>query len=233
MAGASSWSSSCSCTSSLGSLDDDDVVCVVKPGSPGAAAEGSVKFLCSYGGMILPRHPDGALRYVGGNNRVLSVDRPLQFHGKCLYQRRLLLSIDRVRYSAQFSCLTVDRSITSELQRKLTDMCGWEAVSLRCQLPTEDLDALVSVTTNDDLGHLLEEYDAASRDRLQPLKIRAFLFPRAKTPPLSPSTPSSRPTPSYVRHQHHHTARPPPARVHSGHRRPHQLLLLHNGSWLQ
>lgn len=200
MAGASSWSSSCSCTSSLGSLDDDDVVCVVKPGSPGAAAEGSVKFRCSYGGMILPRHPDGALRYVGGNNRFLSVDRSLQFY---------------------------------ELQRKLTDMCGWEAMSLRCQLPTEDLDALVSVTTNDDLGHLLEEYDAASRDRLQPLKIRAFLFPRAKTPPLSPSTPSSRPTPSYVRHQHHHTARPPPARVHSGHRRPHQLLLLHNGSRLQ
>ncbi|KAE8819227.1 PB1 domain containing protein [Hordeum vulgare] len=200
MAGASSWSSSCSCTSSLGSLDDDDVVCIVKPGSPGpGAAEGSVKFLCSYGGMILPRHPDGALRYVGGNNRVLSVDRSLQFH---------------------------------ELQRKLTDMCGWEAMSLRCQLPTEDLDALVSVTTNDDLGHLLEEYDAASRDRLQPLKIRAFLFPRAKTPPISPPTPSSsRPTPGYVRHQHH-AARPPPARVHSGHRRPHQLLLVHNGSRL-
>ncbi|KAM3242094.1 hypothetical protein ACQJBY_054662 [Aegilops geniculata] len=196
MAGASSWSSSCSCTSSLGSLDDDDVVCVVKPGSPGAAAEGSVKFMCSYGGMILPRHPDGALRYVGGNNRVLSVDRSLQFH---------------------------------ELQRKLTDMCGWEALSLRCQLPTEDLDALVSVTTNDDLGHLLEEYDAASRDRLQQLKIRAFLFPRAKTPPLSPS----RPTPAYVRHHQRHTARPPPARVHSGQRRPHQPLLLHNGCWLQ
>lgn len=199
MAGASSWSSSCSCTSSLGSLDDDDVVCVVKPGSPGAAAEGSVKFLCSYGGMILPRHPDGALRYVGGNNRFLSVDRSLQFY---------------------------------ELQRKLTDMCGWEAMSLRCQLPTEDLDALVSVTTNDDLGHLLEEYDAASRDRLQPLKIRAFLFPRAKTPPLSPSTPSSRPTPAYVRDQHH-TARPPPARVHSGHRRPHQLLVHNGGKLLQ
>jgi hypothetical protein len=58
-------------------------------------------------------------------------------------------------------------------------MCGWEAVSLRCQLPTEDLDALVSVTSKDDLSNLLEEYDAASRDRLQPLKVRAFLFPRA------------------------------------------------------
>jgi hypothetical protein len=76
---AGSWSSS-SCAWSLGSLDDD-VIFMIKP-DPSAAAEGnSVKFLCSYGGMILPRHSDGALRYVGGNNRVLSVDRSLQFHG--------------------------------------------------------------------------------------------------------------------------------------------------------
>ena len=83
---AGSWSSSC--TSSLGSLaDDDDVVFVVKPDSS-AAAEGnsSVKFLCSYGGLILPRHSDGALRYVGGNNRVLSVDRSLQFYGTYVEQ---------------------------------------------------------------------------------------------------------------------------------------------------
>ena len=46
-----------------------------------AVAEGSVKFLCSYGGRILPRHTDGTLRYVGGDNRVLSVDRPLRFYG--------------------------------------------------------------------------------------------------------------------------------------------------------
>ncbi|MCQ6483245.1 hypothetical protein NPN19_25790, partial [Vibrio parahaemolyticus] len=69
---------------------------------------------------------------------------------------------------------------------------GWEAVCLRCQLPTEDLDALVSVTGDDDLANLLEEYDAASRDRLQPLKIRAFLFPRTTTttpPPPSRTVP--------------------------------------------
>jgi hypothetical protein len=81
MVGTSSWSSSSTCTSSLGSLDDDVVVaCVVKAAD--AAAEGTfVKFLCSYGGRILPRHADGALRYVGGDNRVVSVDRSLPFHG--------------------------------------------------------------------------------------------------------------------------------------------------------
>lgn len=219
MAGTS-WSSSSSCASSLGSFDDD-VVCVVKPDAT-AAAEGSVKLLCSYGGRIQPRHSDGALRYVGGDNRVLSVDHSFQFN---------------------------------DLQRKLRDMCGWEAVSLRCQLPTEDLDALVSVTSDDDLANLLEEYDAASRDRLQPLKIRAFLFPRTPRP-LSPCTPSSvsRPIP-YVRHQHH-TTRPapscafrwghqvsPPARVppHQQHYHQHraegearpQRYLVHNGSHWQ
>ena len=78
-----SWSSSSSCTSYLGSVDNDDVVCITTKPVSGAAAEGisSFKLLCSYGGMILPRHSDGALRYVGGDNRVLSVDRSLQFYG--------------------------------------------------------------------------------------------------------------------------------------------------------
>jgi hypothetical protein len=86
MAGTSSWSSSSSCASSFGS-PDHDVVCVTEPDSVGAAAvavadaEGSVKFLCSYGGRILPRRTDGTLRYVGGDNRVLSVDRPIRFYG--------------------------------------------------------------------------------------------------------------------------------------------------------
>lgn len=41
----------------------------------------SLKFLCSYGGKILPRSTDGKLRYVGGHTRVLSVDRSISFEG--------------------------------------------------------------------------------------------------------------------------------------------------------
>jgi hypothetical protein len=72
-------------------LGYDDVVFVMKPDSCAATAgEGnSVKFLCSYGGRILPRHSDGALRYVGGNNRVLSLDRSLQFYGSYIKQHVL------------------------------------------------------------------------------------------------------------------------------------------------
>ncbi|XP_043703634.1 uncharacterized protein LOC122653761 [Telopea speciosissima] len=111
------------------------------------------KFLCSYGGKILPRYPDGKLRYVGGEIRVLAVDRSISF---------------------------------AELLVKLGELCGY-SVSLRCQLPTEDLDALVSITSDEDLANIIEEYDRASmcRDKAAlvaasfPLKIRAFLFPKS------------------------------------------------------
>jgi hypothetical protein len=49
---------------------------------PNAAAISTVKFLCSYGGKILPRYPDGVLRYQGGHTRVLSVDRSISFSGQ-------------------------------------------------------------------------------------------------------------------------------------------------------
>ncbi|KFK34129.1 hypothetical protein AALP_AA5G105000 [Arabis alpina] len=43
------------------------------------ATNHKTKFLCSYGGKILPRSIDGNLRYVGGFTRVLSVDRSISF----------------------------------------------------------------------------------------------------------------------------------------------------------
>ncbi|KAJ4974668.1 hypothetical protein NE237_007842 [Protea cynaroides] len=118
-----------------------------------AVKANSIKFLCSYGGKILPRYPDGKLRYVGGETRVLAVDRFIPF---------------------------------AELLVKLGDLCG-SSVSLRCQLPTEDLDALVSVTSDEDLANLIEEYDRVSMCRYKaapvavcsPLKIRAFLLPKS------------------------------------------------------
>ncbi|KAK4373180.1 hypothetical protein RND71_008564 [Anisodus tanguticus] len=105
----------------------------------------NIKFLCSYGGKILPRHPDGKLRYYGGETRVLSVYRSISF---------------------------------AELMVKLGEMCGG-SVCLRCQLPTEDLDALVSITSDEDLANLMEEYDhtAIASSPSASLKIRSFLSP--------------------------------------------------------
>ncbi|KAJ6841557.1 uncharacterized protein M6B38_306720 [Iris pallida] len=136
-----------------------------------------IKFLCSYSGKILPRPSDGKLRYVGGETRVLAVDRCTSF---------------------------------SELQLKMKQLCGWSRVSLRCQLPAEDLDALVSVTCDEDLSNLVEEYQAAGS---LPLKIRAFLHdPRplranssavARHPP-GPMVHGRYAAPCYRYHHHRH-----------------------------
>ncbi|KAM7484186.1 hypothetical protein LguiA_000195 [Lonicera macranthoides] len=112
----------------------------------------TIKFLCSYGGKILPRYPDGKLRYQGGETRLLTVDRSISF---------------------------------SELLVKLGELSG-TSVSLRCQLPTLDLDSLVSITSDEDLINLMEEYDRAAS-----LKIRAFLSLPKSTKKVSPSTSTS------------------------------------------
>ncbi|XP_049404326.1 uncharacterized protein LOC125867789 isoform X2 [Solanum stenotomum] len=114
-----------------------------------------LKFLCSYGGKIMPRQTDGKLRYYGGETRVLSVDRSISF---------------------------------TELLLKLGEMSG-SSVSLRCQLPNEDLDALVSITSDEDLVNLIEEYDRVSAISSF-LKIRAFLYPPKSTKKVVSPTPS-------------------------------------------
>ncbi|KAK8699396.1 hypothetical protein V6N13_115484 [Hibiscus sabdariffa] len=118
----------------------------------------TMKFLCSYGGKILPRYPDGKLRYQGGETRVLAVDRSIPFN---------------------------------ELLLKMGELCGGKPVSLRCQLPTEDLDALVSITSDEDLANLIEEYDRFASPPSS-LKIRAFFsLPKSAKTPISPHPPSS------------------------------------------
>nr|KYP66290.1 hypothetical protein KK1_012578 [Cajanus cajan] len=132
------------------------------PAQPASKPPNStIKLLCSYGGRILPRYPDGKLRYLGGHTRVLAVHRSILF---------------------------------SELLLKLEELCGASVRHLRCQLPSEDLDALVSITSDEDLANLIEEYD-----RVSSVKIRAFLSP--PSPPRSPtklSTPPSKSSSSSV-----------------------------------
>ncbi|GAB2280513.1 hypothetical protein Dimus_015139 [Dionaea muscipula] len=155
----------------------------------------TIKFLCSYGGRIVPRHPDGKLRYLGGNTRVLAVHRSISF---------------------------------PELLVKMGELCG-ASVSLRCQLPTEDLDALVSLKSDEDLTNLIEEYDRAPPSLPStPLKIRAFLFmPRSADSPkslsrssLSSSRRGSASTLTYT------MMPPPPPEAPTRHRCVHQLPLM-------
>ena len=77
--------------------------------------------------------------------------------------------------------LSVDRSIKfSPLINKLCDLCEAD-VCFKYQLPGEDLDALISVTNDDDLEHMMHEYDRLCRPSAKPARLRLFLFPA--TPP--------------------------------------------------
>ncbi|XP_042429208.1 uncharacterized protein LOC122016093 [Zingiber officinale] len=66
-----------------------------------------------------------------------------------------------------------DSSI-AEVLRKVTETYG-RPVLLRYQLPDEDLDSLVTVSTSEDLESMMEEYDKLTADRLN-AKLRLFLF---------------------------------------------------------
>jgi hypothetical protein len=50
-------------------------------GSTASSPRNRVKFLCSYGGNILPRAVDGHLKYIGGETRVIAIPRDITFSG--------------------------------------------------------------------------------------------------------------------------------------------------------
>ncbi|XP_038681919.1 uncharacterized protein LOC119982544 [Tripterygium wilfordii] len=102
------------------------------------------KFMCSYGGKIHPRPHDNQLSYIGGETKILSVDRNIKL---------------------------------AAMINKLSALCGDADVSFKYQLPGEDLDALISVTSDDDLEHMMHEYDRLFRALAKPARMRLFLFP--------------------------------------------------------
>lgn len=103
-----------------------------------------VKFMCSYGGKIHPRPHDNQLAYMGGETKILSVDRNIKF---------------------------------ASLFGKLITLCDSESISFKYQLPGEDLDALISVTNDDDLEHMMHEYERLYRNSPKPARLRIFVFP--------------------------------------------------------
>ncbi|KAI3509452.1 hypothetical protein L1887_24724 [Cichorium endivia] len=112
-----------------------------------------VKFMCSYGGKILPRPHDNQLAYVGGETKIMATDRFVKF---------------------------------STVMAKLTALCDGE-VCIKYQLPGEDLDALITVTNDDDLEHMMHEYDRLNRASPSPARLRLFLFPvSGQSPALTP-----------------------------------------------
>lgn len=101
--------------------------------------------MCSYGGKIQPRQRDNQLAYVGGDTKILTVDRRIRF---------------------------------AEISSKLSSLCscGNGEVCIKYQLPGEDLDALVSLIDDDDVEHMMVEYDRMHKGSAKPARLRLFLF---------------------------------------------------------
>ena len=98
------------------------------------------KFLCSFGGRIIPRPRDQKLRYVGGETRIIRISKTISFE---------------------------------ELMHKMVEMFP-EARTIKYQLPGEDLDALVSVSSDEDLQNMMEECNVFGSGGSE--KPRMFLF---------------------------------------------------------
>ncbi|KAJ1376670.1 PB1 domain [Sesbania bispinosa] len=107
-----------------------------------------VRFMCSFGGKILPRPHDNQLRYVGGDTRIVAVNRSISF---------------------------------SALILKLSKLSGMSNITAKYQLPNEDLDALISVTTDEDVENMMDEYDrVAQNHNPRSARLRLFLFPEGE-----------------------------------------------------
>ncbi|KAI3823919.1 hypothetical protein L1987_05364 [Smallanthus sonchifolius] len=102
-----------------------------------------VRFMCSFGGKILPRPHDNQLRYVGGDTRIVTV----------------------FRHNTTFSSLI----------NKLSKLSGTTDICVKYQLPNEDLDALITVTSDEDVENMMEEYDRLAHNKTA--RLRLFLFP--------------------------------------------------------
>lgn len=65
----------------------------------------------------------------------------------------------------------------SDFVQKMEGTCG-KPVVVKYQLPDHDLDALISITSPDDLGHMMKEYERLDSRWLDgSAKLKVFLFP--------------------------------------------------------
>uniref|UniRef100_A0A0E0L2T1 PB1 domain-containing protein n=2 Tax=Oryza punctata TaxID=4537 RepID=A0A0E0L2T1_ORYPU len=170
---------------SEGTTTDEDVhlspTSICSGGGGGACVGGGsrIKILCSFGGRIMPRPSDGALKYIGGETRVLAMPRSIPF---------------------------------PDLKKKVEEMFRTDVAAIKYQLLAEDLDVLVSVTCDEDLAHMLDEYDRLDEKRSPSAspRFRVYIFASQPVTVVSSTSrhtgyapPTSHHQPHHLHHLHH------------------------------
>uniref|UniRef100_A0A0D9WGS3 PB1 domain-containing protein n=1 Tax=Leersia perrieri TaxID=77586 RepID=A0A0D9WGS3_9ORYZ len=112
--------------------------------------------------------------------------------------------------------LAVPRSIPfSDLKKKVEEMFKTEVAAIKYQLLAEDLDVLVSVTCDEDLVHMLDEYDRLEEKRSPSAspRFRVYVFASnhpvvavssAATATVSSSSRHASYAPAPAHHHHHY-----------------------------
>ncbi|KAL3729324.1 hypothetical protein ACJRO7_026433 [Eucalyptus globulus] len=127
-------------------------------GGEATSLSNKVKFLCSHGGKILPRPATGTSSTWAA--------RPGSPPSLATHLSPVLAFL-RDDWHVGFV----------DLMKKLSAQIDSDVV-LKYQVAQEDLDALVSVQSDEDLRHMLDEYDATQRREPE---APAFLFPANPT----------------------------------------------------
>ncbi|CAL9122834.1 unnamed protein product [Musa textilis] len=108
-----------------------------------------VKFLCSFGGSILPRPIDGRLRYVGGETRIVTVPRDVSYDELLARMRELFDGASIIKYQQPdedldaLVSLVNDEDVTNMMEEydKLGtagDGSTWLRIFLSSQYPDHD-----------------------------------------------------------------------------------------------
>ncbi|KAK1416114.1 hypothetical protein QVD17_31902 [Tagetes erecta] len=110
-----------------------------------------LRLMCSNGGHIIPRPHDKSLCYIGGETRLILIHRHTTLH-----------NLTHHLHKAFFRSPPPPPSSSSS-----------SSFTIKYQLPFEDLDSLISITTDEDLENMIHEYDKLNSSS----RLRLFIFP--------------------------------------------------------
>lgn len=128
-------------------------------------------------GIMPPTRSQSMSRHRRGSSQ--SEDGMFKVKFLCSNGGEIKFTDGKLRYvGGETRIFTVSRDITySELMFKLTEFYG-EQLSLKYQLPDMDLDVLLSVSNDEDLKSMMEEYDEIEKKAAEgkAQRLRLFLF---------------------------------------------------------
>ncbi|XP_072977427.1 uncharacterized protein [Typha angustifolia] len=140
------------------------------------------KFLCSFGGSILPRPLDGRLRYVGGETRIVTVPRDISYADLLARMRELFDGIDVIKYQQPDEDLDALVSVVNDddvmnMMEEYDKLVGAGEVFTRLRI------FLFSQQSDTDASSVVVHFDTDERETERRYVDALNSLTDAKTPP--------------------------------------------------